>query len=116
MLLLATCVPAPTAPAPAGPTPAVLVGAADVAGCNWTGDEATAELLDGIRGTIFIPGDVIYNFGTDAEFARCYEPSWGRHKARICPAVSNHEYLTFGAAARLGYLGLAAGPTKIWTR
>ena len=92
---------------------AVLVGAGDIADCTRTGDEATADLLDGIPGTVFTLGDNVYEDGTDAEFANCYDPNWGRHKARTKPSVGNHEYNTPGASGYYNYFGAAAGdPTK----
>jgi hypothetical protein len=87
----------------------VLVGAGDIAGCNTTGDEATANLLDGIPGTVFTTGDNAYEDGTSAEFANCYDPTWGHHKARTYPSVGNHEYYTAGASGYFGYFGAAAG-------
>src|SRR5207248_1187355 len=43
----------------------------------------------------------------------CYEPTWGRHKARTRPVPGNHEYDTQGAPGYFGYFGAAAGdPTK----
>jgi acid phosphatase type 7 len=91
----------------------VLVGAGDIASCSSTGDEATAKLLDGISGTVFTTGDNVYDSGTATEFKNCYEPSWGRHKARTKPSVGNHEYLTAGASGYFGYFGAAAGdPNK----
>ena len=48
-----------------------------------------------------------------AEFANCYNPSWGRHKARTKPSVGNHEYHTAGASGYYNYFGAAAGePSK----
>ncbi len=41
----------------------ILVGAGDIASCNSSGDEATADLLDGISGTIFTTGDNVYELG-----------------------------------------------------
>lgn len=87
----------------------VLVGAGDIASCTSTGDEATANLLDGIAGTVFTVGDNVYPNGTATEFANCYGPSWGRHKARTRPAPGNHDYNTTGAAGYYGYFGAAAG-------
>jgi acid phosphatase type 7 len=87
----------------------VFVGAGDIASCSSTGDEATAQLLDGIVGTVFTAGDNAYFSGTDDEFRNCYEPSWGRHKARTKPSVGNHEYQTLGAAGYFNYFGEAAG-------
>jgi hypothetical protein len=101
-----------TQPPPSG-TSAVLVGAGDIASCSSTGDEATAKLLDGISGTVFTAGDNAYESGTSAEFSNCYNPSWGRHKARTKPSVGNHEYNTAGASGYFGYFGAAAGdPSK----
>jgi hypothetical protein len=87
----------------------VFVGAGDIASCASSGDEATANLLDGIPGTVYTLGDNAYDSGTDAEFANCYNSSWGRHKARTKPSVGNHEYLTAGAAGYYNYFGAAAG-------
>ncbi|MDP3910363.1 MAG: Ig-like domain-containing protein, partial [Gemmatimonadales bacterium] len=77
---------------------AVLVGAGDIASCDNSGDERTADLLDDIPGIVFTAGDNAYPNGTAAEFADCYHPSWGRHQARTRPAAGNHEYHSFGAA------------------
>jgi acid phosphatase type 7 len=90
----------------------VLVGAGDIAGCDTTDDEQTAKLLDNIAGTVFTLGDNAYNSGTAAQFANCYNPTWGRHKARTKPSVGNHEYLTSGASGYFGYFGSAAGDPK----
>jgi hypothetical protein len=105
-----------TSTATAEPTmpPVVLVGAGDIASCGSSGDEATAELLDGIAGTVFTAGDNAYDRGTAAEFADCYGPSWGRHRDRTLPVPGNHEYGTAGAAGYFGYFGTAAGDPAGW--
>ena len=87
----------------------VLVGAGDIASCKSLGDEATADLLAGIRGTIATFGDNAYPKGTAANFAECYEPSWGKFKARTMPSPGNHEYETAGASGYFNYFGRAAG-------
>lgn len=97
--------PGPTA-SPSGPP--VLVGAGDIASCDLDRGEATARLLDGIQGTVFTAGDNAYESGTAREFAECYDPTWGRHKARTRPAVGNHEYQTPDAAGYKEYFGAAA--------
>ena len=97
---------------PAQAASVVMVGAGDIAHCSTTTDEATAKLLDGISGTVFTLGDNAYNSGTSAEFANCYNPTWGRHKTRTKPAVGNHEYLTSGASGYFNYFGAAAGDPK----
>jgi hypothetical protein len=93
------------------PSSVVFVGAGDIARCGSSGDEATANLLDGIPGTVFTLGDNAYESGSDAEYAECYEPSWGRHKARTRPSPGNHEYQTQGATGYFNYFGASAGPT-----
>jgi hypothetical protein len=88
---------------------AVLVGAGDIASCDNSGDERTADLLDDIAGIVFTVGDNAYPNATPEEYDACYDPSWGRHKDRTRPAAGNHEYFTFGAAGYFGYFGAAAG-------
>ena len=95
-------------------TPVVLVGAGDIADCSSSGDEATALLLDSlVQDTlpvvVFTAGDNAYDDGTASQFANCYHPSWGRHKARTRPAPGNHDYNTSGASGYFGYFGGAAG-------
>jgi acid phosphatase type 7 len=90
-----------------------MVGAGDIARCSGTGDEATAELLDDISGTVFTTGDNVYPDGTAQRFDKCYGSSWGRHKARTRPSPGNHEYYTAGVSGYFGYFGSTAGsPSK----
>jgi hypothetical protein len=81
----------------------VLVGAGDISSCSQNNDEATAKLLDGISGMVFTAGDDAYANGTYSEFVNCYDPTWGRHKARTQPVPGNHEYNTAGAAGYFQY-------------
>lgn len=100
----------PPEPAPALVDSAVvLVGAGNIARCFSVTDEATASLLDGIGGTVFTTGNHAYNHGSAANFANCYSPSWGRHKARTRPAPGERDYATSGAAGYFGYFGANAG-------
>src|SRR5206468_933471 len=85
-----------TAPPPGS---VVLVGAADIALCNGTGDEATAALLDTIPGTVFAVGDNAYPNGSSTNYQNCYNASWGRHKARTYPVPGNREYDSSATAA-----------------
>ena len=110
--------PGPTPPPNPDPTPppsgpAVLVGAADVGWCGSTAPEATAKLLDGISGTVFLAGDVAYPDGTVQNYQDCYERNWGRHKARTRPVPGNHDYHTAGAAPYFSYFGANAGPAGL---
>jgi 3',5'-cyclic AMP phosphodiesterase CpdA len=77
----------------------VLVGAGDIADCNSVRDDATANQLDSIPGTVFAAGDNAYPNGTATNFTNCYDPTWGRQKARTKPVVGNHEYDSSGTAA-----------------
>src|SRR6266542_44767 len=86
-----------------------FVGAGDIAYCLSTGDEATADLLDAIPGTVFTLGDNAYTNGTAQEFTDCYSPTRGRHKDRTKPSPGNHDYNTLGATGYYGYFGAAAG-------
>ena len=88
---------------------AILLAAGDIASCESGGDQATARLLDDRRGTVVTLGDHAYQSGTAGEFAKCYDPTWGRHKERTRPAPGNHDYKTPGAAGYFGYFGDAAG-------
>ncbi len=99
----------PPAATPAAPDDPVLVGAGDIAACGSDGDEKTAALLDNIPGTVFTLGDHAYSNGTRAEFANCYEPTWGRHRSRTRPVPGNHDYQTRGASGYFDYFGAAAG-------
>ena len=91
---------------------AVMVGAGDIARCSTEWDEATALLLDDIPGTVYTTGDNAYSDGTAANFAECYEPSWGRHKARTRPSPGNHDYHTPDAAGYFDYFGALAGEDR----
>jgi hypothetical protein len=90
--------------------PAVLLAAGDIASCASDGDEATARLLSSLRGTVLTLGDNVYRSGTRANFAACYDSSWGQHRARTRPAPGNHDYRVRNASGYFGYFGAAAGP------
>src|SRR5207245_3146147 len=71
----------------------LLLGAGDIASCrNLAGARATSKLLEEIPGTVFALGDLAYEKGTTADFQNCYDPTWGRLKARTRPSPGNHEY------------------------
>ena len=93
----------------------VLVGAGDIAGCSTLSDEATAELLAGIGGTVFTLGDNAYETGTSAEFANCYDNYSLLDGAPYDPSRSAWwgQYKTARASGYFGYFGSAAGdPSK----
>ncbi|MFI2349602.1 DNRLRE domain-containing protein [Streptomyces sp. NPDC019443] len=102
--------PTPTSSTPPPSGDPVLVGAGDIA-TSGSGDTATANLLDGISGTVFTAGDNAYPDGTASNFTTYYEPTWGRHKARTRPSPGNHDYHTSGATGYYNYFGANAGPS-----
>ncbi len=87
-----------------------LIAAGDIAGCDSSGDEATAALLDRLPGVVQTVGDHAYEDGSPLLFANCYDPSWGRHKARTHPSVGDHDYGTADASGYFNYFGTAASP------
>jgi len=86
-----------------------LVGAGDIAVCGRPGAELTAQLLDTIGGTVFTTGDNAYPDGTAEDFRDCYDPTWGRHRARTRPSPGNHDYHVPDGAAYFQYFGASAG-------
>jgi 3',5'-cyclic AMP phosphodiesterase CpdA len=87
-----------------------LVGAGDIADCGSDGAIRTAAMLDSMRGTVFIAGDVAYVSEENPHpFVTCFDPAWGRHRARIRPSVGNHEYSAEGPDAYFNYFGAQAG-------
>jgi acid phosphatase type 7 len=99
----------PTEPPPPLPAEVILV-AGNIATCGTTNDEATAAVLDTLQGTIFTLGDNVFPDGSQTAYANCYEPSWGRHKARTYAALGNHEYSSGNANPSFDYFGSRAGP------
>src|SRR2546425_4608699 len=89
--------------------PPVLVGAGDIADCTRNQDSLTANLMDTIPGTVFADGDNAYPDGSSTVYKNCYNPTWGRFKARTKPVPGNHDYLTTGASGYFNYFGAAAG-------
>ena len=57
-------------------------------------------------------GDLVYNRGTSAEFATCFEPLWGGLAARMLPTPGNHEYKSQAAFGYYDYWGVQAGPDR----
>lgn len=88
----------------------MVLAAGDIARCGAGGAYATAKLLDRLPGVILALGDLAYESGSSDEYRDCYEPTWGRHKARTWPAPGNHEYGTAGARDYFTYWGARAGP------
>ena len=95
----------------------VLIGAGDISdGFDFqlAGAFATAALLDANpSATVFADGDLAYNEGSDADFLKSYDPTWGRAKARTIPVPGNHDYSIQKGIGYYNYFGPAAGdPAK----
>ncbi|MGH7606090.1 MAG: PKD domain-containing protein, partial [Gemmatimonadales bacterium] len=102
--------PAATVATVSRPDPAVVFsGAGNIATCGSSNDEKTAALLDDLPGFVFTAGDNTEH-GLAEDYAACYEPSWGRHKARTYAVLGNHEYDPGNADASFDYFGARAGP------
>ncbi|HEX2638325.1 MAG TPA: metallophosphoesterase [Gemmatimonadales bacterium] len=98
--------------------PRILMGAGDIASCDVskTGDEKTARLIDAAVAAdpttqVFTVGDHAYPDGAAQSFTECYEPTWGRHKARTHPTPGDHDYDPIEPTAQpyFDYFGAAAG-------
>ncbi|HEX7290817.1 MAG TPA: metallophosphoesterase [Conexibacter sp.] len=121
----ATTTPAPRPAAAAharvsGPT---LVAAGDVAcapgqprsrvACHQLD---TAALIARLKPDVVAAlGDLQYETGSLADFQASFDRTWGRFRARMRPAVGNHEYGTTDAAGYFAYFGARAGrPGEGW--
>src|ERR1041384_167750 len=92
----------------------VLAGAANIARCGSPGGVATANLLDGIPGTIMPLGDNAMPNGRPVDYQKCYAPTWGRQYDRARAVLGNHDYDSSSTAAgAFGYFGDKAGPTGL---
>jgi len=92
-----------------------VLAAGNVGYCPRTDDEATGVLLGTLPGRILALGDLAYPDGTATDFANCFHPAWGMHKARIHPVSGNHEWSEPNAQPYFDYFGPAAGtPGEGW--
>jgi acid phosphatase type 7 len=97
-------------PPPAGAAEqAVLIAAGNIGDCASDGDEATASLVEQTTGVVASLGDTAYPTGSAANFADCFDPTWGRFRDRIHPVPGNHDYATGTADPYFAYFGEAAG-------
>lgn len=87
-----------------------LLAAGDIAHCGYPGAISTADLLDGLFGTVLALGDLVYRTGTARSYRECYQPTWGRHKERTFPTPGNHDLKTDKGAPYYAYFGDRAGP------
>jgi 3',5'-cyclic AMP phosphodiesterase CpdA len=104
------CVPEPA-------TPLTIVAAGDIGQCFSAPAAAsaaarTAALVSPLDALVLTLGDHAYDAGRPAEFANCFDPTWGAFKDRIRPTPGNHDYYTPGGEGYFGYFGPQAGPDR----
>jgi hypothetical protein len=103
------------APGPAAPF--TIVAAGDIAQCFNAPAAAsaaarTAALVTAQDALVLTLGDHAYENGTPAEFANCFDPTWGAFKDRIRPSPGNHDYNIPGGEGYFAYFGAQAGPDR----
>src|SRR2546421_135003 len=87
----------------------VLIVAGNIASCGEARrDTVMANLVAGIPGTVVTLGDNVFPDAT--YYQACYDPTWGRHKARTYATLGNHEYQSGSANGAFDYFGDRAGP------
>jgi len=102
--------PVGSSTSPAADSP-VLIGAGDICITGSIADaRATAALIvarpDDV---VFTAGDNSNETGSAAQYAGCFDKTWGAFKGRIHPVPGNHEYMTSKAGPYYAYFGAAAG-------
>ncbi|MBI3771816.1 MAG: metallophosphoesterase [Gammaproteobacteria bacterium] len=90
-------------------SPVTVIAAGDIGECRLPGASLTANLIEKMEGDILAVGDLVYPEGAPKDYIKCYEPTWGRFKARTLPTPGNHDYGTRDAAGYFGYFGTQAG-------
>jgi hypothetical protein len=89
-----------------------MLAVGDIGMCGSPGTEAVSQLVAGLTGTILLAGDIAYLHGSAQDFARCFDPFWGRFRDRWFAVPGNHEYETDGAQPFFDYFGDAAGESR----
>ena len=112
------------------PSPPVVVMAAGDIACGT--ESASARCAQALTSDLILAqapdavltlGDNQYECGTAEDFAAYFDPTWGRFKGKIHPAIGNHEYhvgteadgsdcvgAPAGAGGYFSYFGNAASP------
>jgi len=88
----------------------LFAGAGDIAVCGSDSAERTARLLDRLPGHVFTLGDNVYPSSTADLLMKCYDPAWGRHRARTYATPGNHDWEVQAGGPYFAYFGSAAGP------
>jgi len=99
--------------AAADATPVEVYAAGDIADCrrvpaNESVAYHTARLIPP-GAPVLVLGDTLYKYATAENFAACYEPTWGVHRATTLAVRGNHDYLPGRADDFRAYFGDRAG-------
>jgi len=105
--------PAPSRQLGTAAVDVTFAGAGDIALCGGGGAERTARLLDSLSSAVFTLGDNVYPSSTADLLMKCYEPAWGRHRARTYATPGNHDWEVERGAPYFAYFGPAAGPAGV---
>src|SRR5262245_52515248 len=86
--------PLPSAPPqpPLGTGTAVITAIGDVGWCGSVGMGRISQLLQTVAGTLILAGDLAYMRGRMEDYRNCFDPDFGRFRARFRPVPGNHEY------------------------
>jgi alkaline phosphatase len=102
--------PTPAGPAEAAPAGVHVVAVGDIA--REGGGQARTAAMIAARDPrhLLLLGDLAYPDGSAADFARWFDPAYGRFLTRTWAVPGNHEHRTAGAAGYRAYFGIT-GPT-----
>src|SRR5262245_21482285 len=87
--IAAACSSSPSGPSTGGPgggptgggstgLTVTMLAAGDIGMCGRPEVAQTARLVAGLEGDVLLAGDIAYPQGTAANFADCFNPSWGQ--------------------------------------
>ena len=99
-------------PLVAAPGAVQIYAVGDVADCRRDSPERTVArrtaALVPTGATVLALGDLVYPLADTTTLERCYEPTWGQHRARTLAVAGNHDYVEGSARDFRAYFGLDA--------
>lgn len=114
---IAGCLPLTRAPAQVpgldvAPGSVEVYAVGDMADCRRDAPgQAVARLVSALvpRGaTVLALGDLVYPYADAETLARCYEPTWGAHRATTLAVAGNHDYVENSSRTFRDYFDLDA--------
>ncbi len=103
--------PTPSRPDVPSATGVVTIAAAgDISDTSIGAQRATSDLIynKGFEAVLLL-GDNQYPTGAAPDYARYFDPTWGRFKSLLRPTPGNHDYYTPAATGYFTYFGTRAG-------